>query len=98
HVDHVVRMTRELWLVPGRQSEDAKLLGPPGDLGKGLHHPDVLVTALRIDDEDALAVEGVLEHGRPENARGLARAGLAADVPVDRLLPLADVDGAPRPP
>jgi len=97
HVDHIVGMARELRLVPGRQGEHPQLLGPTSEERNRLHHPDVLVATLGIDDEDALAIERVLQHRRPQDTGGLPRPRLAQHVPVHRLLPLADVDGTPGP-
>lgn len=51
-----------------------------------VHGADLLVGTFRGQDENALAVEGVLEHAWPEHACRLAAPRLADDVAVHRLL------------
>ena len=97
-VNHVVGVAEEPRHVPGGEREDPELMAPAGQRGDGLHCPDFLVGTLGGDDQDALAVEGVLEHPGPEHAGGLPAPGLPDDVAVRRSLPRRQGHGPPVPP
>ena len=97
HHRHETQSGDERRLVPGREREHPEVALAPGDLRDALDGGDLLVAPLPRHDYAALAVEHVLEDLRPENALGLAGAGLPEDVAVRRALALGEVDGLPAP-